>query len=193
MAWEIAYRCDRCRRVERVRTGDFRFYVVPWQGKDSELFDRVHCWDQEGWCNRCRHLRPVEKIPDLALLILMREVKARTGLTDQEKELAAHSGQTQEEELQRDLARFDEQIRWRKERRSPPKCLVCGSQDVEALEAYVKAGGDRTHPGCGGSFQICEDPCHIQPAVGYLIPAEGPGPPRGLQRLRLWFWRRLGK
>jgi hypothetical protein len=188
MALEIAYRCDRCRRVQRVRTGDYRFYVVPWQGAGVELFDQVRCSDQEGWCRRCGRLRPVESIPDIALLERMKEVLAEAGLSQLDRELAADDGRSEQDELQGRLARIDEQIRWRQERRSPPKCFACGSTEVEPADQAKGDGEGFSHPGCGGAFRICEDPWHIQPAAGFLIPAEGPRGSRGLRRL--WEWVR---
>ncbi len=185
MAWEHAYRCDRCRRVQRVRVGDYRFYAVLWQGEDVELFDRVGCHDQEGWCRRCRRLRPIESLPDVALLERMKEVTAEVGLTPLDRDVAAREGRSEQEELQRRLARIDERIRWRKERTAPPKCFACGSAEVEPVNGAETVEGIR-HPGCGGFFRLCETPCHIQPANGYLVPAEGP-PTRGAWR-RLWDW-----
>jgi hypothetical protein len=190
MAWEFAYRCDRCRRVQRVRTGDYRFYVVPWQGEGVELFDRVHSSDQEGWCRRCRRLRPMESIPDIALLERMKEVMAVAGLSPLDRKLAAEDSRGEQGELQRQLARIDEWIRWRKERRSPPKCFACGSTEVEPVNQAKSGGEGLRHPGCGGVFRICEDPCHIQPTMGFLVPAEGPEASRGVRRLWEWVRRR---
>src|SRR5687767_9051136 len=107
MAWEFCCRCDRCRRVQRVRTGDYRFYDVPWQGESVELFDRIPCHDQAGWCHRCRRLRPMESIPDLALLGRMKAVLAEAGLSQTDRESAAEDGRSEQEELQRRLARID--------------------------------------------------------------------------------------
>ena len=98
MAWEFAYRCDRCRRVQRVCTGDYRFYVVPWQGEGVELFDRVPCTDQVGWCRGCRRLRPMESIPDIALLEWMKEVMAENGLSQLGWELAPEGDRSEQEE-----------------------------------------------------------------------------------------------
>jgi hypothetical protein len=189
MAWEFAYRCDRCRRVQRVRTGDFRFYVLPWQDESLDLFARVSCRDKEGWCRRCRRLRPVESLPDIALLERMREGMTQTRLPDPDRELAAEEGRSEQEEIQRQLGWIDERIRWRKERVSPAKCFACGSTEVEPLEVSEDGKGFR-HPGCGGTFRICETPCHIQPSMGYLIPSEGPEPWRPWRLLWRWLCRR---
>src|SRR6516162_555648 len=47
MAWEFALRCDRCRRKYRLRTGDLRYYAVPWQPADLSVWERVSCSDQD--------------------------------------------------------------------------------------------------------------------------------------------------
>jgi uncharacterized C2H2 Zn-finger protein len=174
MAWEIAYRCDRCRLVLRVRTGDYRFYVVPWHGEGIELFDRIPCSDQEGWCRRCRRLRSMESIPEIAVLERMKVVMTDAGMSELDRKLASDDGRNGQCELQRRIARIDERIRWRKERMSPPKCFACGSTEVETVERARGGEEGFRHPECGGFFRICEDPCHIQPLVGFLIPAEGP-------------------
>lgn len=63
MAWEVALRCDRCRRAYQLRTGDFRFYLVTWQPADLPACERVACSDAEGWCHRCRRPRAIESVP----------------------------------------------------------------------------------------------------------------------------------
>lgn len=63
MAWEVVLQCDRCRREYHLRTGDFRFYIVPWQPPDLPAWDRVACSDQDGWCHRCRRPQAIELIP----------------------------------------------------------------------------------------------------------------------------------
>ena len=111
-------------------------------------------------------------------------------LTARLRELAAEIGRNQQEELQRRLAQVDERIRWRRERKAPPKCFACGSTEVESVEEAKKNGEGFGHPGCGGVFRISEDPCHIQPAAAFLIPAEGPRASSGLRRLWEWVRRR---
>ena len=139
MGWVIPLRCDRCRRAYRLRTGDFRFYLVPWQQADLSAWERVTCSDQDGWCHRCRRPQAIELVPPAEAIP--------------------------------DAAR----LRWRRLRVSPPRCLCCGSAAVEPL------GLDFRHPCCGGRFELCETPWHLNTSVAFLVPAEGP-PERG------WLW-----
>jgi hypothetical protein len=177
-----AYRCDRCGRTQRVWVGELRYYVVPWQEEGIDLFDRIPCHDEEGWCPRCGRLRPVEPIPSVDHLERMKQIVVQTGLSDWDREWVAQNGQNVQEVLRRRLTRFDQWIRWRKGRKSPPKCFSCGSAEAEPLQG----GADGfLHPGCGGIFRVCDDTWHGTPIGAYLIPAEGP---RCWGLHRLWEW-----
>jgi hypothetical protein len=165
MAWEVALRCDRCRRKHRVRTGDFRFYGVAWQPADVPVWDRVGCSDQDGWCHRCGGPRAIERVPSLEALELWRADLLEKGEGEQ-------------------LAHVEAKIRWRRERSSPPRCLCCGSAAVEPL------GEGFRHPGCGGRLEVAETPCHLNTSVAFIVPAEGP-PERGW--LGVWWSRLTGR
>jgi hypothetical protein len=156
MAWEVVLRCARCRQKYRLRTGDFRYYAIPWQPVDLPVWERIFCCDQDGWCHRCRQPRPIELVPRLASLELMRATLLEKGETEE-------------------LARLEAEIRWRRERVSPSRCLCCGSTTVEPM------GLEFRHPGCGGQFAVDETPWHLNTAFAYLVPSEGP-PERG------WLW-----
>lgn len=158
MAWEVALRCDHCRRKYRLRTGDFRYYVVPWQPADLPVWERVGCSDQDGWCHRCRRPRPIELVPSLEALELMRTALVLSGKPAE-------------------LAQVEATMRWRRERVSPPRCLCCGSAEVEPMSEKFR------HPGCGGRFEVAETPCHLNTAAAFLVPAEGPA-----ERGWLWVW-----
>jgi hypothetical protein len=103
VAFTVTLQCDRCRRTYQLRTGDFRYYVVPWQPVDLPASKRITCSDRDGWCYRCRRPRAIE-------LLLPPEVLP--------------SGETPGEEAY---------ARWWRERRSPPRCLWCGATTVEPM------------------------------------------------------------
>lgn len=159
MAWEVRVRCDRCRRKYRLRTGDFRFYAVPWQPADLPIWERVCCSDQDGWCHRCRQPRAVELVARLEALELMRESLLAKGETEE-------------------VIRVEASIRWRRERKSPSRCFCCGSAAVEPMREEFR------HPSCGGQFAVAETPCHLNTAIAFLVPAEGP-----IERGWLWVCR----
>jgi len=123
--------------------------------------------------------------PEIALLRWAREIEISTGLSDRDRWLASIFNRSEQEALRRGVARTDDRIRWRERRVSPPKCFVCGSPVVDLVEPSRDNRGI-VHPGCSGMFRICEAPWHFQPAVAYVIPSEGPEPPRGMRRLWLW-------
>ena len=148
MSWSLLFRCDRCRRAYRVRTGVLRFYFVPWQPAGLPAWDRVPCADRDGWCHRCRRAEAIESIPP---------------------DLAIDDGT---------------RSRWRRERRSPPRCFCCGSAQVEPLDESFG------HPDCGGQFRVAGDPWRNQDSFCDIIPAEGP-PERG--RLAVWWSHLIGR
>jgi hypothetical protein len=158
MAWEVALRCDRCGRTYRLRTGDFRYYAVPWQPADLSAWERVYCADQDGWCYRCGQPRAIELVPKLEPLERLRATLLQLGQAE-------------------DLASVEARFRWRQERVSPSCCLSCGSVAVEPMCEEFR------HPSCGGRFAVAETPWHLNTSVAFLVPAEGP-PERG----RLWVW-----
>ncbi len=144
MAWEVALLCDHCKRKYRLRTGDFRHYAVPWQPADLPAWERVGCSDQDGWCHRCCQPRAIELVQQLEELEQMRKTLQELGHTEE-------------------LPRAEAKIRWRLERKSPPRCLHCGSTAAEPM-----AEGFR-HPGCVGRFAVAETPCHLNTSISFEV------------------------
>src|SRR5262249_25011359 len=142
MACEVALRCDRCGRKYRLRTGDFRYYAVPWQPAELPVWEGVSCSDQDGWCHRCRRPRPIEMIPRIEDVQEMRARLLEIGTTEE-------------------VAGVEAEIRWRRDRVSPPRCLWCGSAAVEAMVGKFR------HPGCGGELVIVETPWLLNTCVAY--------------------------
>ena len=158
MPWEFAFRCDRCGRKYGLRTGDIRFYSVALQPIEQPVWERVDCSAQDGWCHRCRRPRAIELISPLEALELWRADLLKKG------------------EVER-LADVEAKIRWRRERLSQPRCLCCGSAEVEPMGEHF------WHPGCGGQFKIVGTPAHLIASKAFVLPAEGP-PNCGW----LWAW-----
>lgn len=153
MSWEFVYRCSTCRQRFRLSVGSFRYYVVSFQSDDWPAWERVSCIDEPGWCEACHSPTPIERIPPIASLEAMRDPSFAP----------AHG-------------RLDAWIRWRRERQSPPRCLVCGATEVITYTPPFR------HPNCGGLLEATAW-CHVNSSDVQLVPAEGPEYRRGGRRL----------
>lgn len=154
MSWEFTYRCSECKRRFRLSVGRFRYYLVSFQAIDLPAWERVACIDEPGWCESCQSLASIERIPSLEMLEAMRGPSFA----------AVHD-------------RLDDWIRWRRERQSPPRCLVCGATEVITYTPPFR------HPNCDGLLEATAW-CHVNSSNVQLVPAEGPVDRRG--GLRLW-------
>ncbi len=84
-----------------------------------------------------------------------------------------------------------ERIAWRKARRSPEKCLICGStRIIRERNTWIEGKTSGwyepriAHPDCGGEFAGSRMADHVPDVVEWVLP-EGPiGPPRPWWR----FW-----
>jgi hypothetical protein len=102
-----------------------------------------------GWCQQCRSLTAVERLP---LLVDLDDIRASL------KDLSARqrvSRPTERPMLQYEIDRLKQKLseqrsvtRFLKTRKSPPRCLNCSSINVEPV-----APGFR-HPGCGGVLDL---------------------------------------
>ena len=154
MSWEFTYRCSECKRRFQLSVGTFRYYLVSFQATDLPAWERVGCIDAPGWCESCQSVAPIERIPSLETLEAMRDPS-----------FAPVHG------------RLDDWIRWRRERQSPPRCLVCGATEV------IERTPEFRHPICGGMFEAISW-CHVNSSDIQLVPAEGPEYRRG--GVKLW-------
>jgi hypothetical protein len=160
------YRCDRCgaeacaitARLLRYRLDDGA--VVTW------------C-DRPAWCNDCKTIRPSEWLPEAeALAASLRDVET-SGLNENEKSLAKWAGVDEDTALQEKLQDRRAALRWRLARRSPPRCLECGSMSIEPLFANPSSDHDYIeHPGCGGHFRVVRS-WHGSQASYRILTAEG--------------------
>ena len=121
-----------------------------------------------GWCRSCAEFRAVEVLP--SRLRLEAELEAQQNeLRDAERKASARVFS----KLFRSVAARDERIiaanrarvdaaaaglEWRDARRSAPKCLECGSSDIDHVGAIGSAPEPHQialkHPGCGGNLVV---------------------------------------
>lgn len=150
--------CDKCKKrwTSRVSWGLF-CYRLP--DKRQHWIDR-----NTNWCHDCRGFEPIEEIPSLESL----QAAADAAQQDYEEARAAIPNTLgarlvpwrfgeQKDQRRRNKAALKEALQalgWRQKRLSPPRCLTCGSTNVENLLHYSSEPNqpepDRHHPGCGG-------------------------------------------
>jgi hypothetical protein len=84
------------------------------------------------WCHRCQAVMHGEELPEIAWLEQQLREWQASGLEKQTQ--AWH------------VAWLERKIAWRSERRSPAKCLACGSSEI--VRGSFQGGAP--HPSCGG-------------------------------------------
>src|ERR1039457_145663 len=148
--------CDRC-SFEELLYSFFTYYCL------YELPDggRVPIPNRTEWCYQCKTLCVAENLPDIAFTNnAMREAKRALsrcleGLTPNTPEWVSGYKVWAPHRLEP-----AEQLHFVvSNRKSPPRCLSCGSFDHKELPLSGYPEGKRTilqiqHPGCGGNFII---------------------------------------
>lgn len=120
----------------------------------SYLFgDIMHCDVNYGlsieqvlcWCKRCNEAVAGEHIPSLAELESNYEFEL-----EQSPCQAFGVDETERRQLEA-MTRID----WRRDRKSPPKCLECGSTAIHSLFDRFDYSSPKTspHPGCEGQLR----------------------------------------
>jgi hypothetical protein len=124
------------------------------------------------WCDGCDDFVPAEHIPDVEELEEKLDKKSRELESEQHRlrqpiEHRAFFGLIRKQiwpdakdvwVYEREVARAQASLDWRKIRKSAPKCLLCGSPIVQQKELWDREtrqwAEGITHPGCGGKIRI---------------------------------------
>jgi len=152
------YHCDSCRK-----SFDYADVYGCYVLNDAA---EVSVHSEYAWCNRCDDLVAAEHIPDLESLERALADVESNGLDDEEREFASLVETTPEKLLADRIAMWRNYVSWRSSRRSPPRCLKCGTMDVLLLERPF------LHPSCGGTLEV-ESSGDYLPAGRFLYDAEG--------------------
>ncbi len=118
------------------------------------------------WCPQCNDLVAAEYLPDMASLQRSLSDVESNGLDDDERDFAALIEATAEQLLADRISMWRNYISWRSIRQSPPRCLRCGTTDIQILTTPLR------HPNCGGNLQI-ESSGDYLPAGPVHYDAEG--------------------
>jgi hypothetical protein len=112
------------------------------------------------WCSACREVRWGEQLTDLAQLERdLAATSAREPAVMEELSFSVSRHQTLEDLLASRKKELESRIAWRRIRKSPARCLECGSTDITPLVLTETDDGDekwtlREHPGCGGIVTV---------------------------------------
>lgn len=142
-------KCDRCEFTDEV--------FELWDGvgglyriSSSLSIPLMVRW---AWCHQCDGIRYVERIPDI------KEIKQELrrsfwNVSKWGEGIWRCTGATSRRHHRRVLKSI---LAWRRNRKSPPRCLCCGSLDFEVFSGDLEFQGIGTvpHPGCGGTIH-CE-------------------------------------
>lgn len=146
MAVGYRYQCNRCKREESAQLLRTRVY---------QLAGNLHTYLQAelAWCNGCARLVAAEWLPPLQLLESWRSALMQVSPDDPELQREATVRQISPAELLAHRQRAAlERVRWRQQRRSPPRCLECSSSDIRVLADGDEVPAAIPHPSCGGEF-----------------------------------------
>lgn len=114
-----------------------------------------------GWCYDCDSFKTVEELPKLEAI----SSKLESLKTELLGYITDEAGNGLAEDKQRKIHRLEDKFmktklvyNWRESRESPPKCLTCGSTDIENIDTGVEIDDKRTlnfiHPKCGGELSV---------------------------------------
>jgi hypothetical protein len=157
--------CDRCSFEIRLKSylDCYCLYELPDGG-------HVPIPIRAEWCFQCKTLRPTENLPDIATtsqrvleakLTLSRFLEGCSSLSPGSPEMV-YATKLYTQEILEPPERLHRVV---SNRKSPPRCLSCGSFDHKELPLTGYPAGKRTtlkiqHPDCGGNFVI-DDRCPI--------------------------------
>ena len=145
-------KCDRCRYGDSF-TSPLRSYELPDAATVAIETTFV-------WCDACRAIRWGEILPDLVQLEGdLASARAEDPQVIERLKLSAGRHITLDELLADHIDRLRRRVAWRRSRKSPPRCLECGSLEVTPLRrSHTRGGSDKwilqEHPGCGGTVTV---------------------------------------
>ncbi len=117
--WGSKYRCDRCGVLACVQIRLLYYHL--------ETGETIVGVNQPAWCLDCKAVRSAERLPNAAAIAAtVHDLEVR-GVDDETKQDATLLGQDADSLFSEKLQRARAALRWRIARRSPPRCLECGS------------------------------------------------------------------
>jgi len=113
------------------------------------LLDSDHNIDHHrgsAWCTVCKRIQDVEDIPKLEVIdaeLLVEEQSARATVLGGLKDTAGLPLSREHRRAQQRIISLELKKEWLRYRRSPPRCLSCGSTQIVAVDwENIASGGD---------------------------------------------------
>ena len=129
-------------------TETLRFYIL---GND----ERVACFARLGWCRDCNELVAIEHFASLADLEDLLAYRETNGPDEEDQEGAKLCQENLDVYFRRRNECLKTLIKWRRQRKSGPRCLKCASTNVADLVPIPGSGSEEfEHPGCGGVLRF---------------------------------------
>ena len=125
----LTIRCNQC---------DFRQETIPGTYRKYELADgvRINVYSRIGYCRACEEVAESENLPEVEKI----EARIEGIRRGKEDEDIRYIERTRDE-----WAEYHERVlRWRLKRTGPPKCLQCGSVELEPINEPWNWGAKTT-------------------------------------------------
>ena len=162
----IEYKCDRCVESETV----WECCIAQYRLHDGR---EISCFNQPAWCHHCKCVRNVECIPELFQIEMFLDRLTHAGITPGIRETAEVLDISPEEYFQDQIDGLIARLEWRRNRKSSPKCLQCGTSNFDVLKNDADQALDSfAHPHCGGIFRYVTS-CHFSQASEEIVNSEG--------------------
>jgi hypothetical protein len=152
MGYFYDIRCKKCGYEQSEFRGDGAFYAYLLPDGSSLSVPYV-----PAWCSHCQVVVHAEELPKVEAL---------------ERQLREWQASSLEDEVQSwHVEWLEREIAWRSERRSSPKCLACGSDNI----VRGSLGGGVLHPSCRRrmAFKLSGHFSLMLPLMQWLYSPEG--------------------
>ncbi len=154
--------CDRCGAMARVTHARLLRYRLD-DGTE------IPGTDLPVWCFSCKCASAGEAIPEVGHFEETLRRFEEAGIDDDDKDGARFTRRDPAASHAEKLQRWRAGLRWRTARRSPPRCLKCGSVSITSLSFEDDSF---EHPECGGRFRVVHS-CHAYQGWFQVLTSEG--------------------
>tara|TARA_R110002167_G_scaffold46109_1_gene137893 strand:+ start:220 stop:762 length:543 start_codon:yes stop_codon:yes gene_type:complete len=165
MTFSRDVKCDSCGQTETIRTTLIYRYALA-----ADLLNPGCAIPT--WCFDCNGIRDSEQLPAVERLSQLLTKLETNGIDERELNDKASFLQIKvdsQQEYENELARRRVALMWRSQRRSQPRCLVCGGTNHSPIQW---SDGGCEHPGCNGRFTTLLEYHSVQ-ANDWEVDAEG--------------------
>jgi hypothetical protein len=172
------YRCSGCSFVQTEVHQEVRLRYVLEDGRYGTGYR------QAGWCPACNKVVEVERLPDASTVIRKLAEAERTARGTTLERLLDRLGRdpsVDQRHAKRSIEEHRGTLAWLEQRRSRPRCLKCGTEEVVTHEhdpagaLHHSCGGvlELVHPESGKEIRVSMVPiCHVMSVDGLILRTE---------------------